>query len=339
MLVYELDKIFNKISEHEVWIGAELEVYVLSKVDDDYEDRYTINISDSVVEEIYNRMDERIYRDYYPYQLEIRTYPHNDPNDTAKELIELFKEASDIAQQFECKLVPISYLEKQMYNGMHVHISYSPKVSNREMVKRIVAVYPFIFDVARLTLSSPIESNEYGKILSIRNLMSPHIGIVPIECRIEDLEYMWVEDIKYDSTKRYYDIALNTNEACGRVRIKNVNTIEVRLYDSIGSIKAIKDVLELTYYMFKYIEPSWINKYRESYSRRRRLQKICDMIRYNMLLARNYINPFTGTDAQTLAEHFALDITTKEPWICYMYPAYDEFCTIKYQSNIEYPVY
>jgi len=334
MLVYELEKAFNKTAEREVWIGIELEVYLLVK-DEDY-DYYHVNLNSDITREIYDRLDERVYRDFYPYQLELRTYPHPDPKEVTNELISLFRETNKIAREIGGKLAPVSMIRGQMFNGMHIHISHTPRISNKDMVKSIVASYPFIIDIARMTLSSPAKTERYGEVLSLRILESPHIGLIPIKETFNSLEQMWVEDVYYDSSKRFYDIALNVNKRHGRTRIKDINTIEVRMFDCVGSESVLKNVIELTYNVYKFINPQWISEYRKNYDMRAKLEDVFYVIRHNLVTLSDYVNAFTGTDARELGKHFGMSNVYEEPWIYELYFNYDTFCTEMKQSDINY---
>lgn len=327
-LAYELERVFNKKYERNVRIGAEMEVYVL--VNDS--DMYFINSNNDLIREIYERMDERVYRDWYEYQLEIRTNPSDDPVEVANELIDLFEEADKIAKGMGCKLVPISYLKGSMFNGLHVHVSYIPRISEKEMIWRIIAAYPFIVDVARLSLSSPVVDEEVGKVLSKRIVSEVHVATPPVNLKVDELIDMWF----YDNDNRYYDIIVNNNRREGRHRIKDVDTIEIRIFDVIGCKGALRDVMKLTYYIMSSINFEWIKEFRKQREFRVSLFKVYKAIRENMAKTSEYINPFTGTYPSLLMRYFENKICPDEPWVYLLWWDWKEFCTVQYQSKVRY---
>jgi len=328
MLIDLFDNVFSAKFEKSIKIGLEMEVYVI-----DMESK-TLNNDDELTRDIYTCFDERVFRDYYPYQLEIRTSPHEDPKEVYNEFINLFEEANRVAKDHGYKLVPVSYLDNAMYCGMHVHVSYKPYFSKKELVKTIVASYPFMLDIARLSLSSPTHTDRNGLIYSKRIYDSIHVATPPISYTFDRLVDLWT-DID-NSSRRYYDIILNTNRRYRRYRIKDVDTIEIRIFDSVGDKKALYDILNLTYNVFKYINNNWIQIYRKTAESRTALYRSLSAIRYLMLLPKEYINPLTGTNAQSLAEFFRIPLNRWDTWITYWIFDLDIFSRVSYQTSINY---
>jgi len=331
----ELEKVFNKKNELNVTMGAEMEIYLLVR-DDLYEDKYVLNEDNELTREIYECLDERVFRDYYPYQIEIRTNPSDDPRDIYKELVELFEETKKICSSMDCILIPISYLENSIFNGFHVHVSYTPRIRYETMIKRIISAYPFIIDISRLTLSSPERNSDFGKILSKRIVSEMHITTIPVNLKIESMKKMWIDNINIDSTVRYYDIILNANRRDGRHRVKDIVTIETRIFDVVGSREYLRHVLELTYEIYKSVNPSLFEKYLSSSEGRTLLFRLFKSLRFNLVKSGDYINPLTGTTSTELGLFFLGKLIPEDSWIYSLWWSWNEFKKIEYQQNVRY---
>jgi len=334
MLLENIEQALDEKYEKDVIIGAEMELYLI----DTYEDRYELLNDESVLEDIYSEFDERVYRDYYNYQLEIRTNPSEDWKEVAKELIELMKEVSKIAKEKDCIIVPISYISGGMFNGFHVHVSYRPEMSFGRLVEHALAMYPFMLDITRITLSAPIKNRKYGEILSLRQLESPHIGIPPLDYNNEDFEYYWVYDENARNGNRYHDIIINTNKKHGRHRIKSVDTIEVRMFDCVGSEPAIECVLESVYKIAKYINPEWFNRFRYNFALMVKLKELIRNSKIMLVNPHGWINPITLISLDELLSYLGVENRFSTAWIYYAYLDIYEIIYPIYHEHKSYPI-
>jgi len=333
MMLENLEQAIDEKYEKNVVIGAEMEIYVI----DTYNDRFELLNDDEVIEAIYSEFDERVYRDYYNYQLEIRTYPSDDWKEVANELIELMREVSRVAEGRDCIIAPVSYINGGMFNGFHVHVSYKPEVSFGKLVEHALAMYPFMLDITRITLSAPIRSGEYGEILSFRQLDSPHIGVPPLDFNNYDFEYYWTYDENARNGNRYHDIIINTNKKHGRHRIKSVDTIEVRMFDCVGSEPGIKCVLESVYKIAKYINPEWFNRFRHNFVLMVKLKELIRNSKIMLVSPRDWINPITLISLNELLSHLGVENRLNTAWIYHTYINIYEIIYPYYHVNRTYP--
>ena len=334
MLLSRLEEALDVKFEKEVVIGAEMEIYLI----DTYDDRYELLNEEDVIEDIYEQFDERVYRDYYEYQLEIRTNPSDDWEEVADELINLMKEVSKVAREKECIIAPVSYIKDGMFCGFHVHISYKPEMSFGRMVEHALAMYPFVIDITRLTLSAPFESSRYGEILSLRQLESPHIGVPPLHYTNEDFEHYWIYDDEATTSNRYHDIIINTNRKEGRHRIKSVDTIEIRMFDCVGYKKAIYCVLESVYKIAKYVNPDWFNRYRHNFALMLKLRDLIRNSKLNLVNPNSWINPLTLYSVDELLSYLDVENSIVSPWIYYVYWDCYDVIYPKTHAKYRYPV-
>ncbi len=333
MLLESLEDAIDEKHEKDVMIGAEMEIYLI----DTYEDRFELLDDENVLEDIYEQFDERVYRDYYDYQLEIRTNPSDDWKEVAKELIELMMNVSRVAKRNDCIIAPVSYIRGAMFNGFHVHVSYKPEMCFRGLVEHALAIYPFMLDITRITLSAPIMSKEYGYILSLRQLNSPHIGVPPLEYTDSDFEWFWIYDENARNGNRYHDIIINTNKKHGRHRIKSVDTIEVRMFDCVGSKKAIKCVLESVYKIAKYINHEWFNRFRHNFVLMVKLKELIRNSKIMLVSPRDWINPITLISLNELLSHLDVENRLDTTWIYHTYINIYDIIYPYYHKNRIYP--
>lgn len=334
MLLKSLDEAFGVEFEKDVIIGVEMEVYVL-----DASDQFIYLLEDrDVIEDIYNEFDERVYKDYYTYQLEIRTNPSDDWKEVARELIELIAKVSKVARERDCCIAPVSHITGAMFNGFHVHISYRPEMNFENMVRHAFAMYPFMLDVTRLTLSAPYKNREYGAILSLRQLDSPHIGVPPLHYTIDKLENYWIWDEEARAGNRYHDIIINTNRKEGRHRIKNVDTIEIRMFDCVGSKRYIKYVLETVYTIAKFINPEWFWKYHHNRDFMIKLKNLIQNLKLLLVQPLDWLNPLTMAKIWELQEFLGISTCNDYPWIHHCYLILDNICKPDTHKDLRYPL-
>jgi len=334
MLLNSLEEAIGARFEKNVTIGAEMEIYVI----DAYENEYKLLDDSIVLENIYGEFDERVYRDYYEYQLEIRTNPSDDWKEVANELIELMKEVSRAAKEQQCFIAPVSYIHGGMFNGFHVHVGFEPAISFGKMVEHAFAMYPFMFDICRITLSAPCENEKWGRVLSLRQLESPHIGVPPLGFDNADLEYYWIHSDNARGENRYHDIIINTNKKEGRHRLKDTNTIEVRMFDCVGSRKAIKCVIESAWKIAKFMNPEWFEKFRRNSGLMTKIERLIRNSRLALVKSYQWVNPLTLTTTAELLDWLEVENWILDSWVVNAWYDYDKITNPDFHASISYPL-
>jgi len=196
--------------------------------------------SNSLVLEILENLPQEIFKDYYPYQLEIRSNPHTNPEDIIKEIKDFYKLARREFAKNGIAVIPATgILDGQVFCGMHVHISYD-KANEEIYWRRAMGIYPFALSIADHTKNFEIDLIHTSK----RLLESRHIGRPPLDFR----------QFVAGATK-YMDIAYRhrNNGEEGRVRMKRPATIEVRLFDTPSLFSHFKFIVEAVFNVAKYI--------------------------------------------------------------------------------------
>jgi len=196
--------------------GLEVEVYLLEKVNN----HFYLNDSTSILNYVLDNTDERVYRDYYRYQLELRSKPCKHISDCFQEIVDLYNKVRKLLEDTNYFIVPLSYIpssivdEIPMFNGMHIHIS---DTDLDELIDRVYALYPYMLIINRLFHSSPKST-----ISSMRLLESQHIYKITPNYYKSDIT----------NEDRYVDITLNYHDENSRHRLKDCTTIEIRLFDT-----------------------------------------------------------------------------------------------------------
>ncbi len=178
----------------------------------------------NLVERILGNLPSRVYKDYYPYQLEIRTKPHGDPESIVKETKELYTQSAKEFLKHRIYVIPAPAIVREGYThcGLHAHISYPDNRSKDTYYKKAMGMYPFI-----LALADHSKNFEVGDLqTSDRMDKSSHIGL-PF---LNQDSFM---DIHRDRRK-YKDIIYSPHikDSGNRHRLNKPATIEIRLLDT-----------------------------------------------------------------------------------------------------------
>ena len=213
----ELEKWFNS-KRQPIECGAELELMLF-----DARNKEPLN-NQSLVERILGNLPSQVYRDYYPYQLEIRTKPYSNPKDIVEETRNLYRQASKEFLKHRVYVIPAPSIvnEGYVHCGLHIHISY-PENRNKEVYfNRAMGMYPFI-----LALSDHTKNFEISDLnTSDRMVRSPHIGLP--ELTMERFLDIHRDRRKYKDLIYSPPISNNDN----RHRMKKPATIEIRMLDT-----------------------------------------------------------------------------------------------------------
>lgn len=198
-------------------------------------------------QEAWKKLPDLIHKDYYPYQLEIRTDPHEDPLKAVQQMIDLAKLADQEFLKQKLFIVPVPWtgMGDDSFCGMHVHIRYKDDKYNKQYFERAWGAYPFVLALADHTKNAEVD--EF--IGSVRMDKSHHIKL-PYE-RPQDF-YIGTGE------HRYRDITVNklvTNPDDPKKTVKKVETLETRIYDTPSLYEHMRLIIEGTYKVFSHIRP------------------------------------------------------------------------------------
>ncbi len=200
-----MEKYFSTAPKRNLTIGTEMEFYLW----DEYEEKLLRD--ESILNKILDNLPKVITRDYYVYQIEVRTMPHSNPEDLLNELKKNMRLSDKVCREHEVKIIPLSWLGGgEMFNGLHFHFRNSDR-NNFEQT--LFNTYPFVLTLTDAFKFSPYSRNK----LSYRFCKSPHVTMPKLN-----------EMVK---SQRYSDVCLNPHKENTRHRLKNVNTMEMRTFD------------------------------------------------------------------------------------------------------------
>jgi len=218
----ELDKWFmSESKKHKIKCGVELELPLF-----DSRNKELLQNND-LVERILGNLPDVIYRDHYPWQLEIRTPPSTNPEEIINTVKDLFIKASKEFYKHKIFVVPATAIAKNngpglngVYCGMHVHVSY-PDVRPEEYYEKAMGIYPFI-----LALADHSKNFEVSEIQTSERLdKSHHIGMPFL---VKDKFLIGNRD-----NNKMKDIILSHPINDGnRHRLSKPATIEARIFDT-----------------------------------------------------------------------------------------------------------
>lgn len=206
-----------KTKKHQATFGVELEMMLF-----DINEKRLVRDGD-FTHAVLSTLPHEISKDYYPFQLEIRTNPHSEVEDILKETRKFYKMAKDAFAKEGVLVIPAPELgdESRTPCGMHVHVHYPGIKDNNLYWNRAMGMYPFILALSDHSKNS--ERNIYDN--SHRMNTSPHIG----------LPYLNQDEFigMHGGTSRYKDIAFtppNTNDE--GTKMKKPTTLEIRILDT-----------------------------------------------------------------------------------------------------------
>lgn len=196
-------------------------------------------------EEILQSLENRyIWHDYYPFQLELRSHPHNNVEDIISELTRQFNAAARAFSEEEIFIIPASTMglgTENAFCGTHLHFSFDEDSTNRDFYKHDLlnamamigwSSYPFIISIADITKNSE-DNNKRHKHCS-RILESRHIGIPPFR-----------EPVRrgHNDTNGWKDWIVNADST----DTKDVSTLEFRIFDTPSYMSHLRFLLDSTY--------------------------------------------------------------------------------------------
>jgi hypothetical protein len=168
---------------------------------------------------------ENIWKDFYPWQLELRTKPSDNPDEIIRETKNLYNICTKEFSKHKIFVIPVPMLSngQQAYCGMHMHIGYPNIGETDEYYKKAMGMYPFA--LALTDHSKNCELSMYHN--SERLDKSRHIGF----------PYLDKEDFlrgNQGEGRKYKDIILSlpVERPENKSRLVKPYTIEVRSFDT-----------------------------------------------------------------------------------------------------------
>lgn len=245
---------------------------------------------------------ERIYKDFYYNQLELRTPPFSNPalmlNDIKKSYNHvqeiLYKGNTSVFKEHEIITVPSSVLSGMNTTcGIHLHIR--PKY----LYNTFVNSYPILIPFMENSQCSPMDTN----ILSYRQTEDRHISghNMTFTQNNPTSKKMFM-----DSRNRNCDIIINKNKKSAfndRHRVKTINTIEYRVFDTNWDFEHIRKTLLLFTHVLRHLKQDKILDYSNRMLRLTRNEAVYTKHGYN------YIFDKPNTEIlKELSEIFDIDI-------------------------------
>lgn len=197
-----------------------------------------------IMEQILKLLPNNIAKDWYPYQLEIRTPPCRSASEMIKVFLDSLGDTYDVLHSLGYTLCPSSWHHHtSVFNGIHFHARYKTNNFYDEMIN----VYPFILSIASHFRSCPEGLN----CVSRRLKYSPHIGFPEFNPKT----FMTFKgEVEGGDTSRYKDIVFNGFTDNTRHRNKSVHTLEVRCLDIPLKFNSFKLMIELLFAVFKSLD-------------------------------------------------------------------------------------
>jgi len=222
-------------SKHKTTFGVELEMVLYDNIS-----KGLLN-DKNVLDDILRRFDKHIYKDFYNWQLEIKTKPHTDLRDGLREIKSLVKQAEKRFSDNDITIIPIPYINgnQRTYCGMHVHLSF-PSLSNIDYWKKAMGIYSMLFPILEYSRNCP--NNHIGT--NERLVNSPHISLPEME-RIRFLN---------NNFKRYDIIYSNSDAGHNYKKMKKPNTVEIRVFDTPSYFDILRYILRTTINIGRYMK-------------------------------------------------------------------------------------
>jgi len=193
--------------------------------------------TDSILSEINSK---NIYRDYYAWQLELKTTPTSDIDKSLKEMRILYKSAAKVFDKHNIMIIPMPNIlsTSNTYCGMHIHFSF-PDLEVSNYYNKAMGMYPFLLALADHAKNSEIQAANCSGRMS----RSRHIGMPPLDRH----------SFRAPGSK-FHDIHLSPpNKGESPARVKKPTTLEVRLFDTPSFFSMYKFLVEATVNLARYL--------------------------------------------------------------------------------------
>jgi hypothetical protein len=229
-----LDKYF-KDKKRTPTMGMEVEMYLY-----DAESECLLSNDEDgkqILDECLAELPNTVTKDWYNYQLEVRTMPHDNPETLIKEFQETLLLCRKVFAKRGIEIKPLSWLGGgENYNGVHFHFRNG---RNNNYQNTMFNMYPFVLALTDCFKNSVDTCN----VVSKRIAHSPHIGFP----QLKRLSRRLVGE------DRFKDIIVNGYVDNDRHRLKHEPTIEVRTFDVPYNFEYLKNLIRLMYNLFCHI--------------------------------------------------------------------------------------
>ena len=199
------------------------------------------------VDAILGNLPNQIFRDYYPWQLEIRTTPTSSVSKSINEMKTLYKSASKEFLGNDIMVIPMPSISSnaQVFCGLHIHFSFPDIKDTSKYWNKAMGVYPFALSIADHSKNSEISSFENSK----RFLDSRHIGVP----NFKPSKFLSLSGSPEE--RKYKDVILSPPiEHGNRHRLLKPITIEYRLFDTPSMFSMYKFIIEAMYNLNAHIK-------------------------------------------------------------------------------------
>lgn len=212
-------------------MGVEVEMYVV--------DRFgRLLNSASVMDKALKSLPKKVTKDFYPYQLEIRTDPHNTAEAIIEDFSKTLKKCVAVFGSLGLYILPYSWMGgNEMFNGVHFHVTY--ETPGYDFYSMAINTYPLLLLVAYNTRNSP----ERLSVPSKRIKESRHMGFPRLSRRTN-----------FNDSPRELDITINKHTNNDRHRMKRVETFEVRMFDTPSDMNSFKSLVKIVFKIFKHTD-------------------------------------------------------------------------------------
>ena len=262
----------------------------------------SLNTSLEKTESFVSALPKQIYRDYYAWQLEIRTTPTDNISKCLDETLKLYKMASKEALNYGLMVVPVPFLtdSDNVYCGMHMHLSF-PKLSVDDYWKKAMGLYPFILSIADHAKNAEVSD----KTNSIRILDSRHIGFPML------LKEDFLDTSLPTEERKYKDIILSppNGSGSGRHRLPKPATLEIRIFDTPSLFSMYSFIVESVVHLARHLRTDnpMVKEIEDNYDEARRKLSITR----NLITGQRYgINKifrmYNGNVCEAIAEYFSI---------------------------------
>ena len=259
--------------------------------------------SEATADDILSGLPYNIYRDFYAYQLELRSAPSSKPENIIKEIRNLYKIASREFIKENIFLIPVPNISVDGYIpcGMHVHISYPERKTVPPYFNKAMGAYPFILAMADHSKNfelDPINTSE--RMNTSRHIGMPHLNK---EAFI---------DGHGPGERKFRDMILSPpiHHKEDRHRLVKPVTIEFRLFDTPSLFSYFKLILEYTMAIAKHIK---VNNPMMEYLKSPRYRDYLALTRTQLLRSRYGVNKIFrmwNTDiCEDVCEHYNIDFS------------------------------
>ncbi len=230
----KIDKYFTSTKTNTSF-GVELEMVLYDEMNKEL-------LSDiDLLHDVLSHFDKHIYKDYYTWQLEIKTKPHNDIRKCLSEIKSLVRKAEKRFKSEDISVIPIPYINgnQRTYCGMHMHFSF-PSLKVNDFWKKAVGIYTMLFPILEYSRNCPnnhIGTNE--RLVNSRHIQMPELD-----------RYRFVGN----TAKRYDMIYSHSDNGHHQKKLRKPDTVEIRIFDTPSYFDVLRYIIRGTVNIARYMK-------------------------------------------------------------------------------------